>query len=82
VPFLLQSAYLKACNYRIASFVFPAIIVLALSFTTGCSIVPAETDLQSAYRNAIADAEIAEPDEICRNLEAIVDHNPDLSWEG
>ena len=28
------------------------------------------------------DARVAEPDEICRNLEAIVFYNPNLTWEG
>jgi hypothetical protein len=38
--------------------------------------------LQQAYQEAIRDAEIAEPDEISRDLIAIVDYNPYLRWKG
>jgi hypothetical protein len=39
-------------------------------------------DLQQAYQEAIQDAQIAEPDEISRDLIAIVDYNPYLRWTG
>ena len=40
-----------------------------------------ETDLANLYQNAVQDAEHAEPDEIYRNLVAIVPSNPNLVWQ-
>ena len=37
-------------------------------------------ELQQAYRAAVADAAIAEPDEVCTELIAIVDGNAQLVW--
>jgi len=42
---------------------------------------PSESDLQRAYCNAVQDAETAEPDEISRDLVAIVYYNNNLIWE-
>lgn len=39
-------------------------------------------DLQQAYFIAIKDAEIAEPEEICMDLTAIVEYNRSLVWKG
>jgi len=39
-------------------------------------------DLQRAYQEAVKDADVAEPDEICHNLTAIIASNSDLIWEG
>ena len=41
-----------------------------------------EDELQQAYLMAVKDAEKAEPAEISRRLTPIVDHNPDLIWQG
>jgi hypothetical protein len=41
-----------------------------------------EDELRQAYIRAVKDAEIAEPDEISQELIPIVDHNPDLIWQG
>jgi hypothetical protein len=41
-----------------------------------------EDELQQAYLMAVKDAEKAEPSEISRRLTPIVDHNPDLIWQG
>ncbi|MDP8285721.1 MAG: hypothetical protein RAP03_03555, partial [Candidatus Electryonea clarkiae] len=37
-------------------------------------------DLRHAYSQAVKDAEIAEPDEISRNLVAIIPSNNTLQW--
>ncbi len=59
---------------------FFAVLLLAVA---GCtSTGPTAAELEVAFRNAVADARVAEPDEICRNLEAIVYYNPDVIWEG
>jgi hypothetical protein len=41
-----------------------------------------DDELRQAYKRAVKDAEIAEPAEISRELTPIVDHNPDLVWQG
>lgn len=56
--------------------------LLWLPFTGCAEAVPSGDDLKAAYLNAINDARIAEPDEISRDLEAIVYFNPYLTWEG
>lgn len=57
--------------------------VLLLLPIVGCTTAtPTDAELQATYRNAVIDARVAEPDEICRNLEAIVFYNPNLTWEG
>ncbi|NCC25196.1 MAG: hypothetical protein EOM25_08360 [Deltaproteobacteria bacterium] len=43
---------------------------------------PAMADLDTDYERAIEDAKQADPDEISRNLWAIVPSNGDLIWEG
>ena len=63
------------------------ILVLCLgaalvSSCSGQSAVTPEASLQSAYRHAIEDARIAEPDEISTNLVAITGYNEDLVWDG
>ena len=56
---------------------------LLLLSTAGCTTAtPNDAELQATYRNAAIDAQISEPDEISRNLEAIVYYNPNLTWEG
>jgi hypothetical protein len=57
-------------------------ILLLLPIASCRTSAPTDAQLQAAYRNAVADAQIAEPDEICGDLEAIVYYNPDLTWEG
>ena len=44
--------------------------------------IPAQDYQDPAYQAAVADAAVALPDEIRRNLTAIVGHNTDLIWEG
>ncbi|RJQ39596.1 MAG: hypothetical protein C4555_02970 [Dehalococcoidia bacterium] len=64
-------------------------LILALCITatlvTSCSGQPAvtsEASLQAAYRHAIEDARLAEPDEISTNLVAITGYYKDLIWDG
>lgn len=57
-------------------------VLLLAPFTACNAAIPADVELQTAYRNAVIDALVAEPDEICRDLEAIVYYNPHLTWEG
>jgi hypothetical protein len=58
------------------------LVVLCLS-TAGCGrAVTSDEELKAAYLDAINDAQTAEPDEICRDLEPVVYYNPDLIWEG
>jgi len=66
-------------NFVILFFVLSAIL---LSSCSGCLETSQEISIQEVYRNAIEDAKIAEPDEISRNLVAIVDYNDELIWEG
>ena len=54
-------------------------VALVLSACTHLTREPNPADLQQAYARAIKDAEIAEPDEINRNLVAIVPSNKDLT---
>ncbi len=58
------------------------LIVLFGLFFTGCAAAPDSSSLRAAYLAAIDDARVAEPDEICRDLETITYYNPDLVWEG
>ena len=66
------------------------ILIFALLFSVsfllpfaGCNTATiTDAELESDYRDAVIDAQVAEPDEICCNLEAIVYYNPDLIWEG
>ncbi|MFC1925429.1 hypothetical protein ACFLW2_01880 [Chloroflexota bacterium] len=63
------------------------ITLLAVLFSlpfAGCNNDHPLTDaeLQDLYNNAVIDAEVAEPEEISRDLEAIVYYNPALEWEG
>ena len=58
---------------------------LVLILLSGCPLVgPFVTDehLQQAYQAAVKDAEVAEADEICTGLTAIVPENDRLLWEG
>lgn len=60
-------------------------IVLTAAVISSCSSQQAhlqEASLQDVYHRAIEDARIAEPDEICTNLVAIVGYNKNLAWEG
>jgi len=43
---------------------------------------PTDEELAQAFRDAIEDAAVAEPSEICRSLTAIVDYNDKLVWSG
>jgi hypothetical protein len=61
---------------RVVSLIFFVLLLLSIS---GCTN---DAELKVAYLDAVDDARVAEPDEICRNLEAIVYYNPDLIWEG
>jgi len=64
----------------IIALLFPVLLMMPI---VGCTTAdPTDAELQATYRNAVIDARITEPDEICRNLEAIVYYNPDLIWEG
>jgi hypothetical protein len=59
------------------------LLVLCWLPIAGCAkAILSDEDLKTAYLHAIDDARIAEPDEIYRDLEAIVYYNPDLVWEG
>ena len=60
-------------------------IAIAISLLLSCSGQPPtyqEVDAHEVYASAIQDAEIAEPDEISRNLVAIVYYNERLIWDG
>ena len=58
------------------------LIILCLT-NVGCSqAILYDDELKAAYLEAVKDAQIAEPDEICRDLEPIVYYNSDLIWEG
>ena len=49
----------------------------------GCSVVQGnDYDVNAAYQAAVDDAAVAEPDEISRNLTAIVPWEPGLVWQG
>lgn len=57
----------------------------ALLFSLSTVTLPALADpaaLQAAYRAAVSDAAVAEPDEISRNLIAITPANTSLVWQG
>ncbi len=59
-------------------------LVLMVSLLWGCTApvrISSEADLRERYRRAVADARIAEPAEISRNLVAVVDYNRDLVWK-
>lgn len=58
--------------------------LLTLSFLSACTLQqPAiqQTDLEHAYHLAVQDAEKAEPQEISKNLVAIVPSNHNLVWK-
>lgn len=57
------------------------VFTLLVSSCSGAAVIQI-TDSQTAYRNAVEDARIAEPGEISRDLVAIVGYNRDLVWEG
>jgi len=64
-----------------------AILFFALTFLLAPACVVQRSvsnprDLQQAYLNAVKDAEIAEPNEISRDLVAIVESNTHLVWTG
>ncbi|MFQ5632733.1 MAG: hypothetical protein ACE5I1_28530 [bacterium] len=54
--------------------------LLTLSACSSKQLVKTADELRAAYRNAIADAEVAEPNEISRDLVAIVSSNHHLVW--
>ncbi len=57
------------------------VLVLALVFgCTSAHRTPGLPDLQASYRRAIADAEVAEPEEVCRTLTAVTPDHPALQW--
>jgi hypothetical protein len=65
------------------------LLILVLCITavlvSSCSDQPAvtpEASLQAAYRSAVEDARVAEPDEISTNLVAITSYNKALVWDG
>jgi hypothetical protein len=69
----------------------PVLLALSLAGFPGCGGSPAETkvepqpqaeDLQAAYLEAVQDAEVAQPDEISRDLTALVAWEEGLEWEG
>ena len=65
--------------------VLTGVAVLVLTLFSGCPLVgPFVTDeqLQQAYQAAVKDAEVAEADEICTDLTAIVPENDLIIWEG
>jgi hypothetical protein len=58
------------------------LILICLFLFESCCPEQEINDLQKAYFDAICDAKIAESEEICRQLTAIVEHNKDLIWKG
>jgi hypothetical protein len=67
---------------------FSAITIFFVLISAGlpsCSTMkasPSKAELLQAYSNAVKDAEIAEPEEISKNLTAIVAYNRNLQWRG
>ena len=56
---------------------------LLFPILSGCSISQGnDYDVNTAYQRAVADAAEAEPDEIARDLTAIVPWEPGLIWQG
>jgi len=52
-------------------------------FIPACDSGHSETfDLQTEYARAVADAKVAEPSEVCKDLTAIVPWNSSLVWQG
>jgi len=62
------------------------VLATALWFGAGCQDLGSspwtEAALTAAYARAVADARVAEPDEISRNLIAITEGNSYLAWRG
>ncbi|MCG2830088.1 MAG: hypothetical protein L6302_03480, partial [Desulfobacteraceae bacterium] len=61
------------------------LLLIIIHLVTACSAfqnVSDQRDLRQNYLKAVKDAEVAEPNEIIRNLTAIVPTNMDLLWQG
>jgi hypothetical protein len=67
------------------------LLALSLAGITGCGGSPAKTEvepqptieeLQAEYLEAVEDAVVAQPDEISRDLTAVVPWEEDLEWQG
>ena len=69
--------------FRIALCLAIAGILLGSLALCACSSpsIPDSAELQQMYRNAVKDAETAEPGEISTNLTAIVSYNDKLTWQ-
>jgi hypothetical protein len=76
------SAHYPAIS-RISLFLSVVGIILGSSALCACSSpsTPDASELQQMYRNAVKDAETAEPNEISTNLTAIVPYNDKLTWQ-
>ena len=73
---------MKRCSYFSLAAIISIIVLLCLPFTGCGAVTPDDSALQAAYLAAINDARVAEPDEICRDLEPVTYYNTDLVWEG
>ncbi len=82
-----------ACGAKSTLGIILIAVLLALSFSgfAGCGGSPAATkvepqptieELQAEYLAAVDDAVVALPDEISRDLTAVVPWEEDLEWEG
>lgn len=57
-------------------------LVVFVCVLSGCPMPKTDAELQTAYEAAVADAEVAEASEICKDLLAITPYNPRVTWEG
>ncbi|UCD80041.1 MAG: hypothetical protein JSW26_00990 [Desulfobacterales bacterium] len=60
-------------------------LILISAVLPSCALLmpaPSQMELKKAYANAVSDAEFAEPEEISKNLTAIVAYNKNLQWKG
>jgi len=57
------------------------LVVLLMALCTGCGKDTSAYDPQTEYMNACADAAVATPEKISKNLTAIVPENKNLIWE-
>src|SRR4030042_3034906 len=85
--FMARIVYIKISQMQKNRLLMPVaalvvLIILCLSIAGCGQAITSDEELKTAYLNAIDDARVAGPDEICRDLEPIVYYNPDLIWEG
>jgi hypothetical protein len=74
--------FLRKCLDFAAVTLCLVFISIALTSCATLRPAPSQTELKQAYSNAVRDAEFAEPEEISKNLTAIVAYNKNLLWRG